>query len=397
MSLPIYFYLGLPLLLSGCFDSSPLTDNNSIDSIVEVSGHGGNGVTGIYTYGLDELSNKPLRVVKDDSLGLGTCKMSNKNFELRNGWEHASVDKPIPEGFWSKSYPLKIVTFPCPKKGEIIQHNPDQRNGSFSPINDTWYILNDAVSFYEDLAGESPISEKITIISHYWYGSNGQYVRSDDKNLPPMFKNHILISDGIHNDGSESEYNYSFATSDILVHELTHAYTSKTGHSFEVMDGLSNSLGGWSEHFADIMAEYYQFKTTGYTDFIHGADHIKCTLPDPDCSTHVRDFKNPKYTNVNDAISPEGNIDDLEIHIIANILNYSFYLLIEDDSYGVFTIDELIKVYMNAEKAFWKPIPNIPTSRKYFVNGLLFSASDLGYSDKTLTTIKEVFKNTGFY
>lgn len=396
MSLPIYFYLGLPILLSGCFDSSPLTDNNSIDSIVEVSGHGGNGVTGIYTYGLDELSNKPLRVVKDDSLGLGTCKMSNKNFELRNGWEHASVEKPIPKGFWSKSYPLKIVTFPCPKEGGIIQHNPDQRNGSFSPINDAWFILNDAVSFYEDVAGESPIPEKITIIPHYWYGSSGQYVRSDIGIEHQQFKNHILIADGIHNDGSGSEYSYSYATSDVLVHELTHAYTSKTGHSFEVMDGLSPNLGGWSEHFSDIMAEYYQFKTTGYTDFIHGSDHLKCTISDPECSTHVRDFKNPVYTNVNDAISPEGNIDDLEIHIIANILNYSFYLLIEDDSYGVFTIDELIKVYMNAEKSFWKPIPNIPTSRRYFVNGLMLSASDLGYSDKN-STIKEVFKKTGFY
>ena len=397
MSLPIYFYLGLPLLLSGCFDSPPLTDNNSIDSIVEVSGHGGNGVTGIYTYGLDELSNKPLIVVKDDTPG--TCKMSNKNFELRNGWEYASVEEPIPAGFWSGYYPPEIVTFPCPKEGGIIQHHPDQRNGSFSPINDTWYILNDAVSFYEDLAGESPISEKITIISHYWYGSNGQYVRSDDENSPSMFKNHILISDGIHNDGSGSEYSYSFATSDILVHELTHAYTSKTGHSFEVMDGLRNSLGGWSEHFSDIMAEYYQFKTTGYTDLIHGADHLKCTISDPVCSTNVRDFKNPKYTNVSDAISGEykGNIDDLEIHIIANILNYSFYLLIEDDSYGVFTIDELIKVYMNAEKAFWKPHSNTSTSSKDFVNGLMLSASDLGYSDKNSTTIKEVFKKTGFY
>ncbi|SGZ05981.1 Zinc metalloprotease [Moritella viscosa] len=39
-----------------------------------------------------------------------------------------------------------------------------------------------------------------------------------------------MISDGIHNDGSEIEYIYSLSTSsDVLVHELTHAYTGKKG------------------------------------------------------------------------------------------------------------------------------------------------------------------------
>ncbi|KXO07973.1 zinc metalloprotease [Moritella sp. JT01] len=395
MSLPTYFYLSLPLLLSGCFDSSPPTGNNSTDSIIEVSGHGGNGATGIYTYGLDELADKPLRVTKGDTPG--TCNMSNTNFELRNGWENGSVENPIPDGFWSDYYPREILTFPCPTKNEILQHDQDKRNGSFSPINDTWFILNNAVPFYEELSGELPMSEKITIISHYLFGANAQYVRPDHEYAPDQFKNNILISDGIHRDGSGIEYTYSFATSDILVHELTHAYTGKKGHSFEKINALRDSLGGWSEHFSDIIAEYYQFKTTGKTDLIHGADHIKCNISDSDCSTNVRDFKNPQYKNVIDAISDQGknSLDELEVHIIGDTLNYSFYLLLKDDNYGVFTLDELIEIYIHAEKNVWKLNPS--SSSKDLVDGLISSASALDYSDEKTSKIKEAFTQTGFY
>ncbi|SGY98924.1 Zinc metalloprotease [Moritella viscosa] len=42
----------------------------------------------------------------------------------------------------------------------------------------------------------------------------------------------------------------------------------KRGHSFENINDFRDSLGGWSEHFSAIIAEYYQFKTTGKTDLI---------------------------------------------------------------------------------------------------------------------------------
>jgi len=395
MSLSTYFYLSLPLLLSGCFDSSPSTGNNSPESIIEVSGHGGNGATGIYTYGLDELADKPLIVTKDHTRD--NCKMSNENFELRNGWESASTHAPIDGGFWSNYYPRETLTFPCPTKNEILQHEQDQRNGSFSPINDAWFVLNNAVPFYEELSGELPMSEKITIISHYQFGANAQYVRPDHEFAPVQFKNNILISDGIHRDGSGIEYTYSFATSDILVHELTHAYTGKKGHSFEKINDLRDSLGGWSEHFSDIIAEYYQFKTTGNTDLIHGADHMKCNISESDCSKNVRDFKNPQYKNVIDAISDQGknSLDELEVHIIGDTLNYSFYLLLKDDNYGVFTLDELIKIYIDAEKNAWEL--NASSSSKDLVDGLISSASHQRYSKEKISKIKEVFTQTGFY
>ncbi|AUI85734.1 hypothetical protein BS333_04755 [Vibrio azureus] len=369
--------------------------SSNILSAEEISylGFGGTMKTGLYIYGQSEMADKVLYATRSN-VDNKICLLSNQYFEIRNGWEDTSSGGSINT---SDYYPSMPVSFVCPDGNrEMVIHEPDFRNKSFSPINDTWYILNSSIGFYQQMAGELPMKEKITVISHYFAGENAQYVREDKPadHGYEKFRNHILISDGNMSPTTNSEYIYSNgASSDTVIHELTHAYTAKPGHAFETMDFLHNSVNAWSEHFSDIVAEYYQYKESGQVDFIHNMDRVKCiSEQDIDCRLYIRNFKEPIYKSIAEALTSEGkeDIDQFSIHTSAEILGYAFYSLIHE---GIFTFDELMQVFVHAEKHNWKP--NTDSDIYYFTHGLLSSAESLGYSDKVPYMI-DIYTQTGF-
>ncbi|PNQ54320.1 hypothetical protein C1141_16485 [Vibrio agarivorans] len=369
-----------------------LSSNAFSGQEISYLGLGGTIKSGLYVYGQSEMADKMLYATRSQ-LNNDICILSNQYFEISNGWENISSGGSLGA---SSYYPSEPVKFICPDGNkEVIIHTPDYRNQSFSPINDTWYILNNSIDFYQKMTGELPMQEKITVISHYFAGDNAQYVRQDRVGGGyEKFRNHILISDGNKSPTTNSEYIYSNgASSDIVIHELTHAYTAKPGHAFEHMDFSHNSVNAWSEHFSDIVAEYYQYKEFGQVDFVHNMDRVKCTSEqDADCRSYIRNFKDPKYRSLAEALTSEGkeDIDQFSIHTSAEILGYAFYSLIHE---GIFTFDELMQVLVNAEKNHWKP--SADSDIYYFTRGLLNSAISLGYEDKVPYMI-DIYTQTGF-
>jgi|SRR5690242_784210 len=310
---------------------------------VQVTGPGGNALTGSYTY---DGSGPGLEKLEAQKSG-NTCYLKDADvatYNLAGGqrvvqWSFGCVG----------SDPARYVS-----SGDAI-------NGAFSPINDAHHFGGVVQNMYRDWFAEPALTTDGTTPMQLsmWvhYGTNYENAFWDGREM--------VFGDG-------DQYFYPFVVLDITGHEISHGFTEQ--HS-----GLEYTAqsGGMNEAFSDMAGEAVKFYDRGSNDFMVGADIVKpATVPLLGLPA-LRDMCTPS----NDGFSIDSAADyrdGLDVHYSSGVYNRAFCTLATTSGWDT---RKAFEVFHDANALYWGPSETFDSG----ACGVETAASDRGYPEADVT------------
>lgn len=348
-------------------------------------GLGGNLKIGMITYdGLP--NNKPsLDVVRDGTQS--ACYLQNDRVTVKDGM--STKYKEDPDGI-----NFAVLSFKCdqldPAHGNIYWHGAlGQTNGAWSPGTDALYLAEKVSQMYEDWFQIPVLADKndknkpamlnlvvhdnqirISGLSLYFGGMNACW---DPKTQQLRF------GDGVGLFGPLDDM-FPFVVSDIVAHELSHAFTHQ--HAKFYARGVSGAL---SESFSDIAAKAFEYYSKGKVTWTIAEEQSKTDRALRYMDEPTLDCRFDKTCSIDNAKNYKEGINS---HYSSGVFNKAYYLLSTASGWNP---RKAFEVMVQANRYHWTSTLDFQEASC----GVWDAAQDLNLSSNDLSVISKAMAGVG--